>query len=260
MRTTVLVPLHRSERWLPVVTENIDRLSTRCHVIVSDVDELDASLGILRDRFATSAAVTCVGARDVPRGWVAHCNELMGRARTPFAMWLPHDDTIELSWVTEAERALEARRDAVAACGRLVSSPNSDEGMSVSLEPDARLGSRSRLRRLRRAVAHIERGDPALLGVLFRSVMRTDRVPALPETDAHGSWSDIYWALRLLGRGAAVTIEEDYAKTWHRASAVQQWRDARDDREQLGRDIDLALSEIPLLERMIVRGRAPGRH
>lgn len=251
MRTTVLVPLHRSERWLPVVAANIERLHAHCRIIVSDVDEADDSLATLRQRFAAVSSVSFLGSRPIARGWVAHCNELMARPRTPFAMWLPHDDSIELDWVRDAERTLDARRDAIAACGRLVPSPASEPGMSASLDPDPGLGSRCRLTRLARGVAHIEHGDPALLGMLFRSVVRSDRVPPLPATDAGGSWSDIYWALRLLGRGAVVTTGAEYAKAWHRSSAVQQWHDARHDRAQLRRDIDRVLAEIPLIERLL---------
>jgi len=167
-------------------------------------------------------------------------------------MWLPHDDEIGADWIDAGERTLDARPDAAAACGRLVPSPNSEEAMHVALKPDPVLGSHVRVRRLARALALVERGDPALLGLLFRSVLRHDRVPPLPERDEHGSWSDIMWALTLLGRGAAVPMSAGYAKTWHATSAVQQWRDARDDRAQLGLDIDRALAELPRGTRAVV--------
>jgi len=74
----------------------------------------------------------------------------------------------------------------------------------------------------------------------------------MPERDEHGSWSDIFWALALLGRGSAVPTTATYAKTWHRTNTVQQWTDARHDRERLRRDIDRSLAELPAGTRAVV--------
>jgi hypothetical protein len=251
-RTTVLVPLHRSQRWVETVAGTIERLHGHCAVIVSDADERDDSLNLLRDRFAQTPAVQFIGARPLAAGWVAHCNDLMARASTRYALWMPHDDEIGLDWVVQGERILEGRSDAVAACGVLRSSALSDPGLASALDPDAALGDRWRARRVAHAVALIERGDPALLGILFRSVLRRDRVPPIPERDEHGSWSDILWALQLVGRGAAVPMHAAYAKTWRHDSTVQQWTDARNDRAQLALDIDLTLGELPRSTRAVV--------
>lgn len=261
MRTTVLIPLHRSAPWLPLVEANIARLHDHCRIVVSDAHEHDDALARLREAVAPLPTVTTLGARDLAPGWVAHVNDLLDRADTEFAMWLPHDDEIGPEWILEAQRALDRHPDAVIACGRLVPSTHSDHGLAASLDPDPVLASRSRVRRLSRAIASIEHGDPAVLGMLFRGVARRELVPPMPERDEHGSWSDIFWALRLLCRGAAVPTTATYAKTWHRASTVQQWTDARDDRAQLRLDIDRALAELPARTRAVVdwaaRRRAP---
>jgi hypothetical protein len=261
MRTTVLIPLHRSAPWRSLVEANIARLHEHCRIVVSDAHEHDDTLTQVRTRFGQLATVDTVGARDLAPGWVAHVNDLMARAETEFALWLPHDDEIGPEWVLEAERALDRRPDAAIACGRLASSSHSEPDLAVSLDPDPVLASRSRIRRLSRAIAHIERGDPALLGMLFRGVVRRELVPPMPERDEHGSWSDIFWALSLLTRGAAVPTTATYEKTWHGGSTVQRWTDARDDRERLRLDIDRTLADLPARTRAVVdwaaRRRAP---
>ncbi len=263
MRTTVLIPLHRSAPWRPMVEANIARLHEHCRIVVSDAHEHDDTLALVREHVADLSNVTTVGARALAPGWVTHVNDLMARAETEFAMWLPHDDEIGPEWILDAERALDRRPDAAIACGHLESSSHSDPDLAASLAADSVLASRSRIRRLSRAIAHIEHGDPALLGMLFRGVMRRALVPPMPERDEHGSWSDIFWALRLLTRGAAVPTTARYEKTWHRTSTVQQWTDARDDRGQLRLDIDHALAELPARTRAVVdwaaRRRAPGQ-
>ena len=261
MRTTVLIPLHRSSPWRPLVAANVERLHGHCRIVLSDAHEHDDTLARLREHVSDFPGVSTVGARDLASGWVAHVNDLMTRADTEFAMWLPHDDEIGPEWILEAERALDRRRDAAIACGHLASSMHSEPDLAVSLAPDPVLASRSRIRRLSRAIVHIEHGDPALLGMLFRGVMRRELVPPMPERDEFGSWSDILWALSLLSRGAAAPTTAQYEKTWHRTSTVHQWTDARDDREQLRLDIDRALAELPARTRAMVdwaaRRRAP---
>jgi hypothetical protein len=252
MRTTVLIPLHRSAPWSDLVDANSERLHEHCRIVVSDVHEHDDTLNRVREQWARLPHLETIGARDLEVGWVAHVNDLMQRAKTPFAMWLPHDDEIGPEWITEAEHDLDRRPDAAIACGRLETSTRSDPAFAVSLAPDPVLASRSRIHRLSQAIAHIEAGDPALLGILFRGVARRDRVPPMPDRDEHGSWSDIFWALRLLCRGAAVPTNAPYAKTWHHTSTVQQWTDARDDRDQLRHDIDRAIAELPASTRRMV--------
>jgi len=252
MRTTVLIPLHRSAPWRDLVDTNIERLHKHCRILVSDAHEHDDTLTHVRERWARLPHVETVSARELAVGWVAHVNDLIQRVETPFAMWLPHDDEIGPEWITEAERALDRRPDAAIAYGRLEASTRSDPALRVSLAPDPVLASRSRIRRVSRAIAHIEAGDPAQLGILFRGVARRHRVPPMPDRDEHGSWSDIFWALRLLCRGAAVPTNATYSKTWHHSSTVQQWTDARDDRDQLRRDVGRTLAELPASTRRMV--------
>jgi len=247
-----MIPLHRSWRWLPLVRDSLLTLRGHCAIIVSDVDEHDATLARLRDEFEADDDIAFVGARDVAPGWVAHANDLLARASTPLVMWLPHDDVIDETWIIEAERALDAHPSAIAACGPLVASAHSEPHLAVGLDPDETFTRRSRARRVVHAVDALERGDPALLGILYRAVVRRERNPALPSRGELGVWSDAFWALELVSRGPIVITSARYAKTWHSESTIFTWTDPREDPAHLQRDVDRLVRRLPWASRAVV--------
>ena len=93
MRTTVLIPLHRSEPWFEVVSRNLRTLAPVANLVVSDATGSDDTWERLRARHA-DLPITWLGTRPLEPGWVAHCNDLLARTDTELAMWLPHDDDL----------------------------------------------------------------------------------------------------------------------------------------------------------------------
>lgn len=246
-----MIPLHRSSRWLPLLRDSLRTLRGHCAIIVSDVDEHDTTLARLQEEFAADDDIVFLGARDVGPGWVAHANDLLARATTPFVMWLPHDDVIDETWIVEAERALDAHPSAIAACGPLVASEHSEPHLAVGVDPAETFTHPSRARRVVHAVDSLERGDPALLGILYRAVVRRERNPTLPARGELGGWSDAFWALELVSRGPIVITSARYGKTWHSGSTIFSWTDPREDPARLQRDIDSVVGTLPWASRTV---------
>jgi len=96
---TVAVPLHRSTRWLDVITANVRALPNEVtHVVLSDRTCEDDAAEVLRARLADDPRVRVIAE---PRGigWVDHYQLLLDEATTDLFMWMPHDDDFEASWV-----------------------------------------------------------------------------------------------------------------------------------------------------------------
>ncbi len=183
-RTTVSIPLHASAPWVDVVVGNVERLAGVARVVVSDATGADDALERVRDAVGTRPGVEFLGPRSLAAGWVAHSNDLLSRASTPYVMWLPHDDDIDADWVVAAERELDAHPDAVLAVGAVGSVVDRD-GMvehSGRIELDPRLtGGDAGTRMLAGGLEWLGgRGCP--LGLLFRSVARREAAVPLPTT------------------------------------------------------------------------------
>ncbi len=218
--TTVGIPLHRSRRWLDRVAANIDELADVAHVVVSDPDEHDDTLALLRARFGDRAEWQ--GRRELAPGWVAHANDLLAGAGTPLFMWLPHDDGITREWIVRAEAALADDPAALLAVGR-VRAHDIDVPPPFAFDPGfAAADAETRVR----AALDAFRIDASRLGLLFRAVFRTADAVALPPTTDDG-WADVPWAIRMLSAGRAVEIDAVYDKRWHPASASANWAPMR---------------------------------
>jgi hypothetical protein len=229
MRTTVSIPLHASAAWVDDIVENVRRLAPVARVVVSDATGVDDALDRVRAVVAGSPAadqVAWLGPRALEPGWVAHCNDLLARADTELAMWLPHDDLVGPEWVLAAEAALDAHPGAVMACGTVVSIDHEPdiEAPGHVLVPAADLADPDVARRLAAALRHVMRPQPELLGMLFRSVVRRSAVPSLPATDG-GVWADVLWALSCLAGGHLVPIDATYRKRWYGSSEHRAWPD-----------------------------------
>ena len=234
MRTTVLIPLHASAPWLPVVAGNIERLAPHARLLVSDATGVDDTLGRLRERFFDLTDIEWVGPRPLRSGWVAHCNDLVHRAATEFVMWMPHDDEIDADWVTLGEGALDATPGAVLALGWLHSLEGEDRATD-DRRPPARAPLHTHvpfcdIEPETRALAAVEEclhGNTARLGAAFRGVYRRETAVPLPDTGPDGAWADILWAIGMLTVGAFTPTDASYRKRWHAGNTHGDWADPR---------------------------------
>jgi hypothetical protein len=213
LRTTVAIPLHRSARWVDTVAENVERLGGVARIVVSDADEADDALSVLRSRLG-GLDVEFRGRRRVPVGWAAHCNDLLSHAVTPYVMWLPHDDEIEPEWILEGERALDVDPTAVLAVGSVVRL-----GGGVDLPFDPGFSHAEPRARVSAALSALVSGRPTSLGLLFRSVFRRADALTLPDAE----WADVPWAIGMLAQGRAVPTTGIYRKRWHPESVSAGW-------------------------------------
>lgn len=230
VRTTVSVPLHGSARWVDSVVANVAGLAPVARVVVSDATGVDDALDRVRAALgATADAVTWLPPRPLAPGWVAHANDLLARATTPYVMWLPHDDLVGADWVVRSEAALDADPAAALACGT-VTSVDDEAGIEApgrDLLPADDLAERDPSGRLAAALRHVMRPEPERLGMLFRAVVRRDAAPPLPVTDVAGDgvWADVLWALQVLAAGHLAPIDAVYRKRWYEGSAHRDWPD-----------------------------------
>ena len=206
-----------------MVERNVRALAGVARVVVSDATEADDALVHLRARLADVEAVRYLGARQMPAGWVAHCNDLQARSDTDYFMWLPHDDEIDADWVTEAEAALDATPRAVLACGPItrVDSAVTTPGRP-QIEPYRGFASDDDFTRRADLVSVLTMGDPASLGVLFRGVQRAALAVPLPQVKDE-IFADVAWAVRMVNLGPIAVLASPYRKRWYDGSAHSQW-------------------------------------
>ena len=248
VRTTVAIPLFRASPWLEVVRANLDRLRGHAQLLVSDATEDDDSLARLRAELDGSEGVTFLGRRDLAAGWVAHCNDLIGRADTEFFMWLPQDDDIDADWVVGGERCLDTAPDAVLAAGRLVDAGTGPGAVAPRLLAPAMADS-DRQARLRAGLESALTGRLYELGLAFRGVIRREIACPLPAEPATGEWADALWALRMLTRGRFVEIVgADYVKRRYPEATHYGWRDLRTEPTLREAYLPAALVDLPPAE------------
>lgn len=253
-KTTVMVPLHRSTVWLDVVAGNIERVASVASVVLSDASGEDDTLERLRRRFDGLDGVTFLGPRAIESGWVAHSNDLLARASTPYAMWLPHDDEIDASWITESERVLDARPEVIATLGDVtgIYEPGGRPSYWTHvLEPD--FTSATDVDRCVSAVRTAVLGDTSNLGALFRAVFRTRSAPPLPRLPEGDDWADVLWAVRLLTVGPVTRLPSArYRKRFYDGNTHGSWRDIRTVSTFRSRDIVDALAALAPTEALRV--------
>ncbi len=263
MRTTVLIPLHASERWLPVVAGNLERLAPQARVMVSDATGLDDALPRLRERFESLENIEWLGPRPLRPGWVAHCNDLAERASSELAMWMPHDDDVDASWVTMGERVLDANPAAVLALGSVRSLERDERGVDDRelpsgnvLEPHAPFLERDPEERVREALRVCLHGRRGLLGMAFRGVFRRDSAVPLPDVGPAGAWADVLWAIRMLGEGSFAATDAVYWKRWYAGNTHSGWVDPRTEPLFRAELLPAALEPLPVRDRARVLGSA----
>lgn len=254
MKSTVTFPLHRSAEWIDTVAANIARVRPVARILVSDATEHDDTLARLRERLPGDD-IEWVGRRDLAPGWVAHCNDLLARAQTPFVMWMPHDDDVDADWVTDGQAALQHAPDAVLALGR-VEVERGDGGPDGALTLDPRLGDPDAAVRLAAAIGFVVDGTTSSLGVTFRALLRRELACPLPDVDPKGSWADLLWGIRMAARGHFVESSGGYLKRWHGANTHTTWSNLRLDTRLRAELIPDALADLDIETRYRVLAAA----
>lgn len=214
---TILVPLHRSAEWLGVVEGNLARLAPHHRVIVSDAMGLDDTLDELSMRWSTHPSVELVGPRAIETGWVPHYNDLLERCRTPWFMWLAHDDEIDADYIDRCRAAARSVPGAVGAFGRIepIEVPGFESEWSPMCEPGVVVGG------LDGALAAIDGWN---LGVAFRSVFRV-AAPPIARTTGDDEWADLVWIFGRLLSGPLVHVDEAvYRKRFGPGGTHRRWR------------------------------------
>lgn len=223
MKTTILLPLHRSHRWKSALIDQVRELQQVAELVISDATENDDTLAELRDEFGDAPRITWLGRRPLADGWRAHANDLIGHVSTPYLMWHSHDDHIGVDWITAAEAVLEEKRDVVAACGPVRSFDDVEPARRLVLDVPSFVELSDSRERIAAALAALLSRRPADLGVLYRSVVRTSAVRPLPPGITDDQYSDVLWALSLVERGPIGRMDAWYTKRWHADSAHSQW-------------------------------------
>lgn len=258
MRTTVLIPLHRSGPWLEPLTTQLHELRGTARLVVSDATGIDSTLDDLRARVGDDPSITWLAPRPIAAGWVAHSNDLLLHAASEFVMWLPHDDRIGAEWITEAERALDDNPSAVAACGAIDVLQRDSRGRGASIEVPAFVSETDDVARLRAALTSIVIGHTADLGILYRSVVKRGLAHPLPPGLSGDDWSDVLWALQLLSHGTVAALSARYGKRWHDDDTHGAWSPHDADPAALRRRMAAALSPLSADDRDAVLATAWG--
>jgi len=246
MRTTILIPLHASARWREVVAGNIERLAPHAKILISDATGLDDSLDWLRARFGGLSHIEWLGPRKNAVGWVAHCNDLLGRVTTEFAMWLPHDDDADADWIVSAERALDAEKDAVLAIGKTsrIRMENGETPTGFLIELHKPFTSPDMSERVREAILISLKKDRRALWTAFHGVFRSKQAVPLPET-GDGIKADILWAISMLAIGRFVPTEAIFRKRLHADNTSSLWPSLPIDRNWRAVALPQALAHLP---------------
>ncbi len=96
---SVAIPLYRSGPFLPVIFENIDKLTyPNLEVLVSDRHGLDDAVDRIATRCRADPRVRIMRSNDAI-GWVDHYNLLAREARGELFMWMPHDDSFPAGYL-----------------------------------------------------------------------------------------------------------------------------------------------------------------
>lgn len=185
---TVLIPLHRSLRFIEVLRQNIRELSPTTRIIVSDPFEHDIAFHLLKTECVGNPNVTFIGRRDLEASWVPHYNDLLSRVRTTFFMWLAHDDEVDASYISICRGHLLTNSELGGVVGEIASVEGEHLHFVPQLSfPDEKTNSSYQFL----ANALLFEWN---LGILFRAVFRTKRAKQIPITFQKDHWADLVWA------------------------------------------------------------------
>lgn len=235
---TIAIPLHRSRRFVDVVSANIDGIDRDdVEILVSDRTGLDDALDVLAARYADDRRV--VPLREVDGAdWVGHYNALLRRGRGTYFGFMPHDDDFRPGWVQTLVGCLDAEPDVVMAFGRVVAigvDGHVPPQRARHRLPPADLGV-GRPWTVYDALDALESWSPSTAARgIFRRAPVVDRGLLLPRTrdgvDADAAW---VFGVALLGRfrylPEAVSI-----KRWHGENVGLTWEHRMSHRLSLAR-------------------------
>ncbi len=216
---SILIPLHRSLRFLDVAARNIESLHPRFHLVISDATVEDDALARLQAMHGDKPGILWLGKRELGCGWVNHYNDLRDRAPTPYFAWLAHDDEAGCDYYAACLAALESDRRLFGAVGRC--------------EPVRGAGLRNVAQRLVADIRGLSGGSPSAeelllkwnLGILFRAVFRKSMTVPIEHTTHGDEWADIIWAYGLCLENRFMQVPDVvYHKRYYGDSTHAGWR------------------------------------
>lgn len=218
-KVTVAVPLYRSARFLPIVTETLSNLDyPNLEFLISDRHQEDDAMERLQDTFSTDPRFRFLTAHD-QLDWVAHYNLLLAEASGDYFVWVSHDDSYTSDFVRKLVEALERNPDAILAYARVERISMSGERLT-KVKPKITSGSwgPGSLTAYRIALS----GGQQFHG-MFRRKWLLDRKLWIRPT-IHNIAADMLWifALALLGRTLYVG-NCTYWKRYHEGNTHKTW-------------------------------------
>jgi len=216
---SILIPLHRSRRFIDVTARNIAMLHRRFRLVISDATVEDDTLRRLQAMYGDNPGILWLGQRDLGGGWVNHYNDLRERTQTPYFAWLAHDDEAGCGYYDACLAALDADRRL---CGAV--------GHCVAVNGD---GLRSVAQPLVADVPRLAGIEPSAedfllhwnLGILFRAVFRKSMTLPIAHTTECDEWADIVWTYGLcLEHPFKQLPHVTYQKRYYPESTHAAWR------------------------------------
>jgi glycosyltransferase involved in cell wall biosynthesis len=218
-KVSVAVPLYRSARFLPIVTETLSSLDyPNLEFLISDRHQADDTILRLREKFSADPRFRFLIAQD-ELDWVAHYNLLLKEASGNYFVWVSHDDSYSVDFITKLVEALEANPEAMLAYARV-------ERISMSGE---------RLTKIKpKLPGHSSRPGPLTAyrialggGMLFHGVFRRqwllDRNLWIRPT-IHNIAADLLWIFTLGMIGRTVVVQDcTYWKRYHELNTHKTW-------------------------------------
>lgn len=115
-RTSVVIPLYRSSRFVSSISANIRAMPEHVEILVSDRHLLDDAVEMLSDVFHSDKRVKVLRSSD-QLDWVRHADFLLHTAQGTYWQYLPHDDISPPGAVEDLIQALDENPKAVLAYG-----------------------------------------------------------------------------------------------------------------------------------------------
>lgn len=114
---TLAIPLYRSLRFIDIITANIRNADyPSLEILIGDRHLADDTVERLRERFPHDTRIRYVTARDA-LSWVEHYNLLLAESTGEYFLWMPHDDSYPVGYITGLVARLEARPASLLAFG-----------------------------------------------------------------------------------------------------------------------------------------------
>ena len=223
-RVSVLIPLHRSARWVDVVSANIAALPDDVEVILSDRSRLDDGWDVLAARHGRDPRVRLLSGHDDP-GWVAHYNALLVAGRAEYGVFLPQDDDFPAGYVPSLASALDRSRSSLLAFGDLVPVDVDRRALEWTFAPPPpSLNARSPGAA---QAAWLATAWHDGLGIPFRGVFRRAEVVRrrlLVRRAVRRTYEDMHWVLALAACGGLVHVPGCTSfKRYYAGSAHAGW-------------------------------------